>query len=355
MPSTKPSVRTIARETGFSVATVSEALRDSDKVKPATRAKIVEAAHRLGYQRNTLIGDVMSRMRLSQTESYSGNIAVLDTESFRKQRKVSLWHLDMFDGARQRAEELGFKLEFFLIDTYSRSLSRLQQVLFHRGINGLFLPPFLRRKDFDGFDWSNFSVVQMDYCLRKVRMHSVMPDHHMSIVNSMHRLESMGYRRPGLVVERFQDERIFMKWLTGFRAFQEISSKCEDFSVFQPGELDRSKFLKWFCEFKPDVLVGHRAEVIDWLEEEGVGVPDDVGFFSLNRHYTERDVAGLNLQPNLLGAVAIDVLVSQIHLHQCGVPSIPRTTLLEGEWVDRPTLRYDLDENTAPDAALEGK
>lgn len=342
MPSPKPSIRLIARKSGYSVATVSQALRGSEKVRPATRARICEVAELLGYARNTLVGDVMSRMRLSQTRGYSGNIAVLDTAAFREQRKTPRWHQDVFKGAEARAAEFGFKLEFILIDPYMRSLGRLQQVLYHRGIRGLFLPPFLRRTEFKGFDWSLFSVVQMDYCLRKVRMHSVLPDHHLSMVNSLRRLERMGYRRPGLMVERDQDERIFMKWLAGFRAFECLSSHCESFPVFGARDFDRDGFLAWFREARPDVLLGHRGDVIDWLREEGYGVPEEVGFFSLNLHHTDLPVAGLDLRPDMLGAGAIDILVAQIHMPQRGAPKIPSTTMLEGVWVDGPSLRYDL-------------
>ena len=333
------SIRTISEETNYSVATVSEALRNTGRVRPETRKKILEAAERLGYQRNPFIGDVMSRMRRSQATNFRGTVAVLESRSFHEARKQSRWHKDVFKGARNRAEELGFKLDFFQFDETRRSLTRMHQVLYTRGINGIFLPPFAHSWNLDGIDWNCFSTVQLDYGLENVRMHTVMPDHHASLQNSLKRLEAMGYRRPGLFVERFQDERIMLKWLAGYEAFVNKSSLCERVPAFEPGRLRKENFLEWFYEFGPDLLIGHQSDVIDWLAVEGIEVPEDIGFFSLNIHHTQAKTAGLNLQPELIGAAAIDVLISQIHLRQRGVPRIPYTSSLEGEWVDGFTIR----------------
>jgi LacI family transcriptional regulator len=45
----KPTLRTIAQATGFSVATVSRALADDQRIAARTRATVAEAAKRLGY------------------------------------------------------------------------------------------------------------------------------------------------------------------------------------------------------------------------------------------------------------------------------------------------------------------
>ncbi|MEM9158097.1 MAG: LacI family DNA-binding transcriptional regulator [Verrucomicrobiota bacterium] len=333
------TIRAISKATNFSVATVSEALRNTGRVKEDTRKVILEAAERMGYQRNRFIGDVMSRMRRSQAANLKGTIAVLETQSFHKARGYSRWHKELFKGAVDRAEDLGFKVEFFQFENRSRSLKRLQQVLYTRGVEGVLLPPYVHTWNLDGIDWNCYSAVQLDYGLAKVRMHTVLPDHHHTLSNSLSRLEKMGYRRPGLFVERFQDDRILMKWLAGYTAFQNRSTLCEGIPVFEPKEIYKENFMEWFEAYRPDVVVGHRSEVIEWLEEVGLSVPEDVGFFSLNLHHTDRKTAGLNLRPDLLGVAAIEVLVSQIHMQKRGVPKIAYTTSLEGEWVDGDTLK----------------
>lgn len=47
-----PTIKTLAEMTGFSIATVSKALRDSPVVAPATRDAIFDAAEKVGYRAN---------------------------------------------------------------------------------------------------------------------------------------------------------------------------------------------------------------------------------------------------------------------------------------------------------------
>lgn len=51
-PPLRATVRSIAREAGYSVATVSRALNGLDSVRPETTRQIVEVAERLGYRRS---------------------------------------------------------------------------------------------------------------------------------------------------------------------------------------------------------------------------------------------------------------------------------------------------------------
>jgi len=48
-PGEKPTLRTVAKATGFAVATVSRALADDPRIAAKTRATVAEAAERLGY------------------------------------------------------------------------------------------------------------------------------------------------------------------------------------------------------------------------------------------------------------------------------------------------------------------
>jgi DNA-binding LacI/PurR family transcriptional regulator len=337
------SIRAISKATSFSVATVSEALRDSDKVRDETKKLIRDTAERMGYQRNVLVGDVMSSMRRAQVANFRGTLAVLETTSFSKARSQSQWHIHLFEAARNRAAELGYKMEFFEIKTDKTALHRMEQILLSRGIQGIVLPPFSNKWDLEGLHWERFSAVQLDYGLKNMRMHTIMPDHHTSLLNALTRLVSRGYRRPGLLVERFQDARIMLKWMAAYKAFEGTLNSPETLPVFEPHSLDRSTFFEWFYATKPDVVVAHRGDIIDWLQEASLHVPNDIGFFSLNIHHTNRDTAGLNLLPDQLGVSAIESLVGRIYLNQTGAPATPQTTLLEAKWVDGWTIKPALE------------
>ena len=333
------TIRAIAEATNFSVATVSEALRNSGKVKEETRAIILKAAEQMGYRRNAIVGNVMSSIGKSHSTHSKGTIGILETESFHESRKNSRWHTDLFEGARNRCEQLGYGLEFFQFRQTVASLRRLQHILVSRGISGILLPPFANKREFIGFNWGGFSVVQLDYGLKGIALHTVLPDHHNSLVCSLRRLEGMGYRRPGLIVERFQDDRIFMKWYAAYKAFTAQSVLCEEVEVYEPDQLTREGFHMWFRRSRPDVIIGHRTEVIEWLDEVGLKVPADTGFFSLNLHHSKRLTAGLNLMPDQLGKAAVEVLSSLMQRNDRGIPKVPHTTSVEGLWTDGFSIR----------------
>jgi hypothetical protein len=52
-------------------------------------------------------------------------------------------------------------------------------------------------------------------------------------------------------------------------------------------------------------------------------------------------IAGIDEQLNLLGEAATDGLISLLRNNERGLPSYPRYSLIEGRWVDRPTMRPD--------------
>src|SRR6267154_1398667 len=75
-----PSIREIARTLGLSHTTVSEALRDSPRVNPATRRRVQKAAKSVGYRPNPLAGALMSEMRRARSGTFRGVLAILDLD-----------------------------------------------------------------------------------------------------------------------------------------------------------------------------------------------------------------------------------------------------------------------------------
>ena len=70
-----------------------------------------------------------------------------------------------------------------------------------------------------------------------------------------------------------------------------------------------------------------------------IRVPATHGFCCLNVIMSAIPCAGLDLQPRLIGARGIELLIAQIHRNEYGVPEHPMTTTIPAIWVDGPTLR----------------
>jgi LacI family transcriptional regulator len=334
-----PTLRSLARDLGLSRTTVSDALRGSPRVDPRTAERVRKAAESAGYRRNPLAGALMSELRRSRGSSFRGVIASVDFTEPDRPREGLPYHRELTEGMSVRAGELGFKLERFNVGVGELTVSRLDSILHTRGIGGLALLPAWSEPDLSALDWSRLAGVYTDYIIERPNLHTVCSDQYRSLLAALHRLGEMGYRRPGLLLQRHQDERLQFRWSAAFRTFQENSAAGAKVPPLIVERHDRAAFARWFRDHKPDVVLGHHCEAIGWMEACGAKVPATHGFVCLNIHMKSRPCAGLDLQPRILGRRAVELLIAQLQRNETGVPEWPSTTTIAARWSDGPTVR----------------
>lgn len=335
--SSRPSIRSLAGSLGLSPATVSEALRGSPRVALVTRDRVQRAAEKAGYRPNRLVGQVMAEIRRTHNPSFHGTIAALITTEPPNPRRVR-FHEHILAGARSRADELGYSIEIFRVGEGGLSLRRLAEVLRARGISGLIVMPFESARDWLDFEWQHFSAVKMDYCLSRPRLHTVCPDHHVTTLNALHRMRDLGYTRIGLCLSDLLDVRIHRKWSGPYIAFQQELPPGDRIPVLFYDELTAPQFLRWYRRHRPQVVVSHDRRIVNWLEQDGVAVPQEAGFFNLNCIEDPTGSTGFDLVPSLLGAAAVESVVAQLYRNERGVPPHPKTIMIEGRWQSGPTF-----------------
>jgi DNA-binding LacI/PurR family transcriptional regulator len=335
------SIRKLALKMGLSEATVSEALRGISRVNPETRAKVQAAAAALGYQRNPLAGALMSAMRRSRAGSFRGGLAVVDLDGPRGHDAGSArYHSEVTIGATQRAKELGFKADVFLIGEGGLTLERLDAILQSRGIRGIFFLPVREKPDFTRLGWSRFSGIYSDYVIELPRLHTICPDHYRSMIIALQRLETLGYKRPGMVIEATHNERLLYSWEAGFHAYVGRNAEMAAQPPLILEESNQEDFTRWFLRSKCDVVLSHNPEMMGWMMAAGAKIPETHGFCCLNLMSTQAPCAGLNLQPDLLGRHGIELLVGQVLRGEVGVPEVPMTTRICSVWVNGPTVAH---------------
>ena len=335
-----PSLRELARGLGLSHTTVSEALRDSPRVNQATRDRVKLAAQTAGYRLNPLAGALMSEMRRSRSGTFRGVLAILDLDGpVGRSPGPARYHAELAKGANARATELGFKAETIVTGQRNISDSRLDTILSARGIRGVLLLPVGNNPDLSGLNWSHYAGVYSDYIIERPGLHSVCPDHYRSMVIALQHLHALGYRRPGFAIQTDTDSRLLHRWEAAFRSYHEYNDTFAHLAPLVRDVLSRDAFVEWFSREKPDVILCHRAEVMHWMAECGARVPATHGFCCLNVTSNSEACAGLDLQPRLLGARGIELLIAQLHRNEYGVPEHPSTTTIAAAWVDGPTLR----------------
>lgn len=336
--STRPSVRSLAQQLGLSNATVSEALRHSPSVAAETAERIRAAAQAAGYVANPMIGAVLSSVRRRVHVSYHGTIAAVNFSEAARPKMIP-FHALLLSGAQERARQLGFKVDLFWFGPEVMSLPRLNEILRSRGVAGVFVLPFAKALDLSALDWSRYAGVSMDFCLSRPLLHSVLPDHHTSLFHALHELRRRGHRRPGLALIREKDERLKFRWRGGFLAGMVDWPPSDQIPILMPDELTSKNLLPWVKRHRPDVVIAHRTEVIQWLRSGGFGVPRDIGFFSLNWTERAKPCAGLDLSPFQQGAIAIENVIAQLHRNERGAPPRAMTITVAAPFVDGPTIR----------------
>jgi LacI family transcriptional regulator len=267
-------------------------------------------------------------------------LAVLDLDGPDKRPiNASRYHRELMKGANERALELGFKAEPFIIGRKGISAPRLDTILQSRGIRGVFVLPVDDNPDISKLDWGRYAGIYADYIIERPALHSVCADHYRSMITALHRLHGLGYSRPGLVLQRHHDERLLFRWEAAFRAYEDHTDEFARIDPLITSEITRAEFCSWFTSQKPDVVLCHRAEVVAWMQECGARVPETHGFCCLNVMMNEIPCAGIDLQPRLIGARGVELIIAQLYRNEYGVPDIPSTTTIPAAWVDGPTLR----------------
>jgi len=349
--SSSPSLRELARTLGLSHTTVSEALRDNPRVRNETKQKVLKAAELAGYRRNPLAGALMSEIRRSRAGTFRGVIAIIDSDGLSKRTpNSSRYHREMILGATERAQELGFVGEVF-VGQRDISATRLDSILQSRGIRGLLLLPVHDDPDFSHLNWAHYAGVYADYVIERPQLHSVCSDHYRALISGLNRLHALGYRRPGLVLQQHNDERLLNHWEAAFQAYVDHHADCTRLPPLILPEITREKFISWFKKNRPDVVLCHRTEVLAWMEECGAEIPRSHGFCCLNVMTNNTPCSGLDLQPRVLGARGVEMVIAQIFRNEYGVPEIPSTTTIPARWVDGPTLPTLSNETPAPNLA----
>lgn len=334
-----PTLRSLARSLELSHTTVADALRGTGRVKAATVKRVRQAAREAGYQANPLASTLMSQLRRARNDKFQGVLAAINLSEPERKWVGDGFHRELLSGAVARSSELGFKLEEFIVGREHLTTARLDLILQSRGIHGILLMPVRGVPDWSTLDWKNYTGIYTDFSIDRPALPCVCFDHYRSTIMILTRLAALGYRRPGLYLQQRQDERIEHRFSAAFYGFQKSLPRGKALPPLIRPEFSRDEFVRWFKRHKPDAVISHSTEVIDWMEGCGARVSETHGFISLNLLYKTRPCAGLDQQPRKIGGHAAELLIAQLHRNQRGLPAWPTTMTIPGRWVEGPTLR----------------
>ena len=353
--SAKPTIRDVAREAGVAPATASLALRNHPRLRKSTCAKVQRAAEKLGYKPNAVVSHLLAQLRASRTSKYQATLGIINISENRKILGEIQTFREWVRGINDRATQLGYGVNEFWLREPGITPHRLAGILNAQNIRGLIIAGWLGSGELpEGADkiWTDFASVVIG--VRGIRpvAHLACNDQFSTIRQAFAEGIKLGYRRPALVMCSEVDHLVQERFSGGFLTAQyalPVKQRVPPFYFHSHVDVPiaarigteqvRARFSEWFKRHQPDLILCIHPEVREWVNSLGARASKGVGLIHLDWTEDLKGWAGMNQNSHLIGAAAVDMLVANLHRNELGVPSFPKSTMIDSTWVSGDSVR----------------
>ncbi len=335
--------RELARVAGVSHTTVSLALRGDSSIPIKTRKGILRIAKRLNYRPDAALAALNAYRITRKVPRFQGVLGWLTCFSTAAGWRDMIQAEGYFLGALSQAERLGYRLEEIWIAEPGLTPRRRTEILLSRGIKGLIVAPMPGPDASLSLGWEHFSAAALGYSLAHPHLHVVMNHQFRNMKHVVSHLHQRGYSRIGFAMPAVNDERVDHNYLGGFWVAQQgLPATTTRISPLLAERFDQATFRRWFRRHRPDAVIvaaSFAHAVIEWLQADGVHVPDHVGIAVASVPFGDQKISGIDENVRSVGAMAVDTIVGMIHRNETGVPETPWRILIEGTWFQGETVR----------------
>ena len=332
-----PTIRQIAAAAGLSKSTVSAALRNHPDIAGHTKERVHRIAGDLGYKRDDRVAELMGYLSQRRRNPAPTPLVWLNDEEEPDAWQRFPWYRDVYAGALERAEQLGYKLDQLWCREEGMRPKRIEQILKSRGIRGtLLIRPNAK---------SQLLELSMDACACaqvlcdpwNQKHHAAVPDGFHNMHLALRHVKVLGYARPGLIEQdiiRFDTHGAYRAaYLAAVEQEPSFSASLPPL-VYKWGHPSAEKEVSaWMKRHRPDVLICHDNHVTRYLENAGFRVPEDVAVVHLNLADDVEGWSGIDPRHREIGAASVDLVVSQIQSNETGAVVSPYTIMVKGAWV----------------------
>ena len=343
------TIRDIARAAGVSAATVSLALRNNPQISAAVRSRIQSVARQLGYRPNPLLAAYQAQVRSLKPVTFQAAIAWISDHP-RDDFWEPPWNRPLFEGARARAEALGYTLDPIWIPGLSKedwkaNVRQFERVLRARGIHAVLLPR-LDRAHHAVAPWSDFAVacigrhrLQIERSIHPVdapcEHHTIHQDDYANTRLALRMLREAGCRRIGLALSIWEDRATDgLSSAACLRQASEWPAK-ERVPILYRDEPE--PVAAWVRKHAVDAVVCSHSDVPKGIELAGRKIPRDVRLAHLNLAADVAGWSGIDRRPDQIGSAAVDLVTAHLVRNERGVPPCAKEVLIEGRWVEGTT------------------
>ena len=333
------SLKDLAQECGVSVATVSKALNGQSDISEATRARVREAARRMGYVPN------MAARSMKTNRTYNIGVLFVDEQQSGLAHEYFSAVLDSF---KVRVEQLGYDITFINRNLGGRTMTYLEHC-HYRGVDGAVIacvdfndPQVIELVN------SDVPVVTIDHVFNN-RM-AVLSDNVMGLSALVRTAYAQGHRRIAFI--HGERTAVTENRLAGFyKSCDELGLEVPDAYVREGIYHDAARCAQETkallalpqrptCIIFPDdfsAMGGYSA-----IQQAGLCIPQDISVMGYDGIYLSRVMSPklVTYQQNtmMLGRTAADKLVQMVEHPRVTLAEQLLVTgkLLDGSSVGRP-------------------
>jgi DNA-binding LacI/PurR family transcriptional regulator len=327
------TVKDIARAANVSLSTVSYALRNHPRIPASTCARIQAIAENLGYRRNPHISALMAVIGQGRKIRTVENLALIWPHGLRQHTKTTEFCVEIVSAVTARARALGFRLEQFWMEEDNLSGARLSTILLTRNIRGLIFAPALHGFSLEpGLTWDRFVTVVLGHAQWKPEMHRCMSNHYNAVRVCLDQLAAMGAKKPAAIFSSEINHRTDFAQEAAFLTHHPQPAKARKLIFFEDGR-SMDKIFEWLQATKADSVIFGTNRIYDSCMEFDKTTLGRLQLVTLNWESSHPMLPGIRFRHDLIAESAVDLLVSQLHINDAGVPERARRLSLRGDWM----------------------
>ncbi|PTX93860.1 LacI family transcriptional regulator [Spartobacteria bacterium LR76] len=341
MPSLpRVTVRDIAEKAGVHFTTVSLALRQSPRLKAATRERVLQIAESMGYRPDPMLAALNAYRKSCRPAHYQATIAWIHNWPSPEQLYRNGEFSQYYAGASERAQERGYMIEEFWLREAGMTVEKLHRILRARNIQGTLLAPQPLANIYLDLRYDELSAVAFGYTMQPAVLDLVSNHHVHTMKLLLQKVLELGYRRIGLVIPSEWDAKVEHAWQSGLLLLQAQRPDLARLPIlWDIWDNEETKELEaWTKEHRPDVVISFHTTA-HRLRSIGYRVPQDIGFACPFLDNNDYYLSGVHQNGRLIGRKAVDMVVDMIHRRETGIPETPVRVLVEGTWQPGKTLQ----------------
>ncbi len=343
MAASSANLQAVAQRAGVSIMTVSRVLRDAVCVAPATRERVQAAVKALNYQPDPDIARIMGRVRSRKQTGLRAVIAVVREYVPKDELHDSAYQYVSVDDIAHRAARYGYQVEEFWLGKDGLTAGRLSGILKARNIEGIIVSPQSSQMLASELDYTGLAAATFGYGLRHPSLHRSAGNMTLGIQMAVTQLQQRGYRRIGLAVTQWVDNRAQGTYSGAMLQMQQLMPARQrvPLLLFAHNDISRGagSFLDWMRKHKPDALITFDSHVPSWLRRLSLQFPQDIGLVAHDWTPAMKGFAGIYQRRDHVAAAAVDLIATQLANNERGLPEVPRQILIPPQWIEGFSIR----------------